>query len=105
MSCILRLRKLISKKLCPANNSVPEFNAYPIRMVKLDHYLLTPGRFKTTSKNFSRTKSKAASVTAGLGSETSLFPINAPKLDSLDNPFVAKLCFFRKAAEKPEAQT
>ncbi|MDV3166795.1 MAG: methionine adenosyltransferase domain-containing protein, partial ['Waltheria sp.' little leaf phytoplasma] len=46
-------------------------------------------------KNFSRTNSKAASVTAGLGSV-------APELA---NPLVALLCFFRKAAEKPEAHT
>ena len=73
----------------------------------IDYYLFTVGRFKTTPKNFSRTNSKAVSVTAGFGSKTSSIPANSSVSDSLGLaiPFVAKLCFFRKAAEKPEAHT
>lgn len=70
-------------------------------------YLFTVGRFKTTSKNFSKTSSKAASVTAGFASATVLLPIDkfTPGSFELVTPFVAMLCFFRKAAEKPDAQT
>ena len=78
-----------------------------VKILVYNNYLLTLGRFKTTSKNFSRTNSKAASVTAGLGSTTSLLPTNTFMPDSFEQivPFVATLCFFRKAAEKPDAQT
>lgn len=71
------------------------------------HYLLIAGKFKTTSKNFSRTTNKALSATAGLGpkleSPVSVMPF--PESFEPTIPFVATLCFFKKAAEKPEAQT
>lgn len=58
-------------------------------------YLLTAGRFKITSKNFSRITSKAASLIAGLATMSPVFLY----------PFAAILFFFRNAAENPEAQT
>lgn len=62
--------------------------------------------FNTTLKKFSKSTSKAVSVTAGFGSITVLATTD-PSAESheVDNPFVATLCFFRKAAEKPEAHT
>lgn len=73
----------------------------------MSSHLFTEGRFKTTLKNFSKTSSKAASVMAGLASTTVLAPLDActPGSFAASSPFVATLCFFRKAAEKPEAQT
>lgn len=64
-------------------------------------YLFTLGRLRTTSKNFSRSNSSIDSATAGFGST------NNPISNSFEpmNPFVATLCLFRKAAEKPEAHT
>jgi hypothetical protein len=69
--------------------------------------LFTIGRFKITSKNFSRTANKADSAMAGLGSMNVLLPTNTSISDSFELActFVATLCFFRKAAEKPDAQT
>lgn len=58
-------------------------------------YWLTVGKFKITSKNFSRTTSRAASLIVGLAAMSSVFLY----------PFAAILFFFKKAAENPEAQT
>lgn len=51
--------------------------------------------------------SNAVSATAGLGSATFLVSTNTSTPAALDlgNPFVAMLCFFKNAAEKPEAHT
>ena len=69
--------------------------------------LFTIGMFKITSKNFSRTANKADSAMAGLGSMNVLLPTNTSVSDSFELActFVETLCFFRKAAEKPDAQT
>lgn len=71
-------------------------------------YLFTLGRFSITLKNFSRTKSKAVSVAAGLDSEKFIPLIRAPTLgshDELADPLVPTLFFFKNAAEKPDAHT
>jgi len=65
-------------------------------------YLFTLGRFRITAKNFSRTKSKAVSVAAGLGWEM-FIPFDS--YDELADPLVATLLFFKNAAEKPDAHT
>jgi len=65
------------------------------------------GRFSTTSKNFSKTASNATSPTAGFGSPLNLVATNVSvaELFVLTDPLTATLCFFKNAAEKPEAQT
>lgn len=68
------------------------------------------GMFRITSKNFSKTPSKAASVNPGLGSkpepesETTMTSVRI-LLGTDNDPFDAMLFFFRKAAENPEAHT
>ena len=76
-------------------------------MLVREYNLFTIGRFKIISKNFSRTANKADSAKAGLGSMNVFLPTNTSISDSFEVActFVATLCFFRKAAEKPDAQT
>lgn len=70
-------------------------------------YLLIVGKSRTTSKNFFKATNKAVSVTVGLGSpyEPSAVVVPLPVTFELIIPFVATLFFFKRAAEKPEAQT
>lgn len=72
-----------------------------------DCYLLIEGRFRTTPKNFSKTVNTVASRTAGFGCSKELVVIATPISEILGSgiPFEATLCFFKKAAENPEAQT
>lgn len=81
-------------------------NAVLYGQQEIGSYLFTAGNRKTTLKNFSRIRSKAVSVTAGLGSPTSLLETNRFVCSfSSTIPLVATLFFFRNAAEKPEAHT
>lgn len=68
-------------------------------------YLLILGEFKMTSKNVSNADSRTASVATGLGSMLDS-TTRTSDLESFDpSPFVVTLCFFMRAAEKPEAHT
>lgn len=63
------------------------------------------GRFRTTPKNFSRTRSKAVSVKAGLTSMEVLVPTVTSESGLVAEPLVPTLFFFKNAAENPEAKT
>lgn len=65
-------------------------------------YLLTGGRFRTTLKTLSKISSRTASARGG-GPPT--YGSGDERLVSAAVVFVAELCFFKIAAEKPEAQT
>lgn len=71
------------------------------------NYLFTGGSFSTTLNNFSNSTSKAVSVTAGSSSLTVLATTEPSSAESnaFVEPCVAILCFFKKAAEKPDAKT
>lgn len=65
------------------------------------------GEFKTTLKNFSKTTNKALSMIAGSGLVVRLLDsmMFNPETVGLVLLLVATLCFLKRAAEKPDAQT